>query len=136
MVRFLVRVLINGIAIWLTSLWLGGVDIVVGEGAVDTGRSWLDTVIVVAVIAVIFTLVSMVIKPIVQILSIPFYILTLGLFHLVVNALMLLLTSWISGLTNYGLVVDGWWTAVLAALIISIIAVVLSIFMPDKKSNG
>lgn len=136
MVRFLVRVLINGIAIWLTSLWLGGVDIVVGEGAVETGRSWLDTVIVVAVIAVIFTLVSMVIKPIVQILSIPFYILTLGLFHLVVNALMLLLTSWISGLTNYGLVVDGWWTAVLAALIISIIAVVLSIFMPDKKSNG
>lgn len=135
MLRFLVRVLINGIAIWLTALWLGGVEIVVGEGALDTGRSWLDTLIVVAVIAVIFTLVSMVIKPIVQILSIPFYILTLGLFHLVVNALMLLLTSWISGLTNYGLVVDGWWTAVLAALIISVIAVVLSIFMPDKKAN-
>jgi putative membrane protein len=136
MLRFLVRVLINGIAIWLTALWLGGVEIVVGEGALDTGRAWLDTLIVVAVIAVIFTLVSMVIKPIVQILSIPFYILTLGLFHLVVNALMLLLTSWISGLTNYGLIVDGWWTAVLAALIISVIAVVLSIFMPDKKANG
>lgn len=133
--RFLVRVLINGLAIWLTSLWINGVDIIAGDNAPDTGRSWLDTVIVVAVVALIFTAVNAIVKPIVQILAIPFYVLTLGLFHLVVNALMLLLTSWISGLTRFGLVVDGFWTAVLAALVISIIALVLSIFLPDEKKK-
>lgn len=136
LLRFLVRVLINGLAIWLTSLWINGVDIVAGADAPDTGRSWLDTVIVVAVIAVIFTLVNAIVKPIVQLLSLPLYVLTLGLFHLVVNALMLMLTSWISEQTNFGLVVDGFWTALLAALVISIIALVLSIFMPgDKKKR-
>src|SRR5690606_4729232 len=114
------RVLINGLAIWLTSLWINGVEIVSGDSVPDTGRSWLDTAIVVAVIAVIFTLVNAIVKPIVQIMAIPFYVLTLGLFHLVVNALMLLLTSWISGMTNFGLVVDGFWTAMLAALVIAI----------------
>lgn len=136
MLRFIVRVLINGVAIWLTSLMISGVDIVAGSRAPDTGRAGLDTAIIVAVIAVIFTLVNMLVKPIVQILSIPFYVLTLGLFHLVVNALMLLLTSWISTLTSFGLVVDGWWTAVLAALIISIIALLLSVFMPAEKSSS
>lgn len=134
--RFLVRVLINGLAIWLTSLWLDGVDVVAGDSAPDTGRSWLDTAIVVAVVALIFTAVNAIVKPIVQVLAIPFYVLTLGLFHLVVNALMLLLTSWISGLTSFGLVIDGYWTALLAALVISVIALVLSIFLPDKRKHS
>lgn len=97
MLRFLVKVLINGIAIWLTSLWIGGVDIVAGSGAPETGDPVLNTVIVVAVIAAIFTLVNAIVKPIAKALALPLYLLTLGLFFLVVNALMLLLTSWISG---------------------------------------
>lgn len=131
MLRFLVKVLINGIAIWLTSLWIGGVDIVAGSGAPETGEPVLNTVIVVAVIAAIFTLVNAIVKPIAKALALPLYLLTLGLFFLVVNALMLLLTSWISGYTSFGLTVDGFWTAVLAALVISIISVVLSVILPD-----
>jgi putative membrane protein len=124
--KFVIRVIVNGIAIWLTSLWLSGVD-VVSDGTP------LNTVIVVAVVALVFTLVNAIVKPIVKVLSLLFYILTLGLFFLVVNALMLLLTSWITSFTEYGLSVDGFWTAVLAGLVISVISLVLNLVLPDGK---
>lgn len=133
--RFLVRVLINGFAIWLTTLMFSDVSIVFGDNAPNTSREWLNTVLVLAVISAVFTLVQTFVKPVVQILSIPFYILTLGLFHLVINALMLLLTSWLTSFTSFGLTVDGWWTAVLAAIVISIVSVLLSVFVPERKSD-
>ncbi len=81
------------------------------------------------------TLVNAIVKPLVKLVSILFYILTLGLFFLVVNALMLLLTSWITGFTDYGLEVDGFWTAVLAGLIITVISVILTVILPDGKKK-
>ncbi|MBZ2198718.1 phage holin family protein [Occultella gossypii] len=125
---FVIKVIINGIAIWLTSLWLSGLELA-------TDGTPLGTLIVVAVVALVFTLVNAIVKPIVQVLSIPFYILTLGLFHLVVNALMLMLTSWLTSFTTYGLTVDGFWSAVLAALVISIIAVILTLILPDGRKK-
>jgi putative membrane protein len=125
---FVIKVIINGIAIWLTSLWLSGLELA-------TDDTPLGTLIVVAVVALVFTLVNAIIKPIVQVLSIPFYILTLGLFHLVVNALMLMLTTWLTSFTTYGLTVDGFWSAVLAALVISIIAVILTLILPDGRKK-
>ena len=68
-----------------------------------------------------------------QLLSLPLLILTLGLFTLVINALMLMLTAWISSGTSYGLTVDGFWTAVWGALIISIVNFLLSAFVPDNR---
>lgn len=129
--RFLIKVLINGVALWLTSLWVSGMDFIVDTGLTDSPA--LDTVIVVALVAAVFTLVNAIIKPLVKIVSILFYILTLGLFFLVVNALMLMLTSWITTFTDYGLRVEGFWTAVLAALIISIISLILTLILPDGK---
>lgn len=135
MLRFIVKVIVSGVAIWLTSLMIDGVTIVAGSGAPETGYPVLNTVIVVAVVALIFTLVNSIVKPIVKALAFGLYILTLGLFFLVVNGLMLLLTSWISSHTSFGLTVDGFWTAVLAALVISIISLLLSVIVPDKKSS-
>lgn len=129
--RFVIKVLINGIALWLTSLWVSGVDFITDHDL--TTSPVLNTVIVVAIVAAVFTLVNAIVKPIVKVVSFLFYILTLGLFFLVVNALMLLLTSWITGFTDYGLRVDGFWTAVLAALIISIISLVLTVILPDGR---
>ena len=68
-----------------------------------------------------------------QLLSLPLLILTLGLFTLVINALMLMLTAWITSGTSYGLTVDGFWTAVWGALIISIVNFLLSAFVPDNR---
>lgn len=124
--RFIIKMLANGLAIWLTSMWLNGIRL-------QTDGSWQDTLLVVAVVAFIFTAVNAIVKPLVQIVSIVFYILTLGLFFLVVNALMLLLTSWVSSWFGIGLVVDGFLAAVLAALVISIISVIVTAILPSPK---
>lgn len=124
--RFVIKVIINAIALWLTSLWISGIEFI-------TDDTVLGTVIVVAIVAAVFTVVNAIVKPIVKVVSILFYILTLGLFFLVVNALMLLLTSWLTTFTDYGLRVDGFWTAVLAGLVITIISVILSVVLPDGR---
>lgn len=126
--RFILRFLVSGVAIWLTSLLINGFEI-------DTDGSWQNTLLVVAVIALIFTLVNTIVKPLVKIVSLPFYILTLGLFFLVVNALMLMLTSWLSGLIGFGLEVDGFLTAVLGALIISLISLPLMVILPNPDRD-
>ena len=76
------------------------------------GDTTLARVGIIFVVAVIFGLVNAIIKPIVQIISIPLYILTLGLIHIVINALMLWITSWITEhTTHWGLYIeDFWWT--------------------------
>jgi len=116
---FVVRVLINGVAIWLATLILPGLTIV---GADTTAQS----IGIILLVALVFGLVNAIVKPVVAILSIPLYILTLGLFTLIVNALMLTLTEWITEQTSWGLRIDDFGTAILGALIISIVSFVLS----------
>lgn len=124
--NFVIRLVVNAFAIWLTSLIVPGVQITAAE---STG----EQVLVVAVIGLVFTLVNAFVKPIVQFLSIPFYIITLGLFTLVVNALMLLLTGWITGFTQWGLTVDGFWTAVLGGLVIAVISWLVGLVLPERS---
>lgn len=116
---FVVRVVINGIAIWLATLVLPGLEIV------GTGTT-LQTVGIIALVALVFGIVNAVVKPILTLVSLPLYILTLGLFTLVVNALMLMLTAWITEQTDWGLRIDNFGTAVLGALIVSVVSFVLS----------
>lgn len=126
---FLIRLVINAVAIWLTSMWVTGIEIT--EADTPGGQ-----ILIVLVIALVFGLVNAFIKPIVQILSIPFYIITLGLFTLVVNALMLLLTGWLTRFTSWGLEVDGFWTAVWGGLIISVISWLLSLVVPGSRRSA
>lgn len=128
--RFILRLIISGFAIWVASLWINGIE-------VESDGSWQNTLFVIAVVALIFTVVNTLVKPLVKIISLPLYILTLGLFFLVVNALMLMLTSWLSGLVGVGLDVDGFGTAVLGALLIAVITLILSLVIPgSRNSNG
>ncbi|GEL96044.1 phage holin family protein [Cellulomonas composti] len=122
---FFVRVLVNGFAIWLAAAILSGFDIVGGD------TTW-ERIGIVLVVAVIFGIVNAVVKPIVQFLSIPLYILTLGLFTLIVNALMLLLTEWLTDFVGWGIWIDGFWDAVWAALLISLFSFGLSLLIPDR----
>lgn len=123
---FLIRLLVNAVAIWLTAYFLDGVSLTEAE-------TTLDQVIVVAVVALVFTVVNAVVKPVVKVLSLPLTILTLGLFTLVINALMVLLTSWITGFIDWGLSVDGFWWAVGAGLVISLVTWVLNLVLPGKR---
>lgn len=120
---FLVRLVVNGLAIWLTTFIIDGIDL---PAASTTG----EQVLTVAVVALVFTLVNMIVRPVVALLSLPFYILTLGLFFVVVNALMLMLTGWITGFTDFGLVVDGFVPALLGGLVIAVAAWILHALIP------
>lgn len=125
---FVVRVLISGVALWLTEVLLPGVSIV---GA-DT--TWGRIGVLLAV-ALVFGVVNAVVKPIVHVLSIPLYILTLGLFTLVVNALMLMLTAWITELTSWGLRIDNFGDAFIGALIVSVVSFALSLAVPRSRER-
>ncbi|MCL1868991.1 MAG: phage holin family protein [Promicromonosporaceae bacterium] len=129
--NFVVRVLVSALALWVTSLVIPRrFDIV------DNGTA-LGTVIAVVVVALIFNLVNSIIRPIVKVLSLPLYLLTLGLFSLVVNAAMLWLTTWITQHwfthQHWGIAVHGgFWSYVLAALILAILQVIIGAFAPKR----
>jgi putative membrane protein len=122
MVGFLLRAALTGVALWVVTLIVPGIDFVGFDSRVGE-------VGVIFVVAVIFGLVNAIIKPIVQIISIPLYILTLGLIHVVINALMLWITSWITEhTTHWGLYIDDfWWTAIFGAIVLSIVSWLLSL---------
>ncbi|HET6636025.1 MAG TPA: phage holin family protein [Streptomyces sp.] len=124
MTNFLIKTLANAAAL-LVATWLLADITLTGE---STGRKTLTLILV----ALIFGLVNFVVKPLVKLLSLPVLILSLGLFSLVINALMLLLTSWLADSFDLAFHVEGFWTAVLGGLIISIVAWILHVVLPDE----
>ena len=125
---FVIRAGLTGFALWVVTKVVHGLGFVGGD-------TRLQRVGIIFVVAVVFGLVNAFIKPVVQILSIPLYILTLGLFHIVVNALMLWITAWITeNTTHWGLVIDHfWWTAIKAAIVLSIVSWVLSLVVRSAR---
>lgn len=123
---FLLRAALTGFALWLVTLLVGGIKFVGGD-------TTLQRIGIIFVVGVIFGLVNAFIKPVVQLLSIPLYILTLGLIHIVINALMLWITAWITEhTTHWGLYIDHfWWTAIWAAILLSIVSWLLGIVTRD-----
>ena len=129
---FLLRPAVTGLALWVVTLIVPGINFVGGD-------TTLQRVGIVLVVAVIFGLVNAIIKPIVQVLSIPLYILTLGLIHVVINALMLWITAWITEhTTHWGLQISHfWWTAIWAAIVLSIVSWAFSLpFRSAERAVG
>jgi putative membrane protein len=123
MTNFLIKTLANAAAL-LVATWLLADITLTGD---STGRKTLTLILV----ALIFGLVNFVVKPLVKLLSLPVLILSLGLFSLVINALMLLLTSWLADSFDLAFHVEGFWTAVLGGLIVAIVAWVLHVVLPE-----
>ncbi|ABL05194.1 phage holin family protein [Mycobacterium ulcerans] len=125
---FLLRAAVTGFALWVVTLCISGIRFVGGD-------TTLEKIGIIVVVAVIFGLVNAIIKPIVQFLSIPLYILTLGLIHVVINAFMLWITARITeDTTKWGLQIDHfWWTAVWAATLLSIVSWLLSLLTRDLR---
>ncbi|MBC7401962.1 MAG: phage holin family protein [Microbacteriaceae bacterium] len=123
--RFLVRLLVNTVALWLTTLIVADGVKVVAFPPQDT----LAVVLTYLLVALIFGLVNGVIGNFIRIVAFPLYILTLGLLALVVNGLLLLLVSWISGLLGFGLVVDGFGWGVLGALVLALLSWLIGILI-------
>jgi putative membrane protein len=115
MKSFLFRAGLTGFALWLVTRELPGIYFIGGDTRVER-------VGIIFVVAVIFGLVNAFIKPVVKLLSLPLTIITLGLFHIIINAWMLWLTARITDrTTHWGLYIDHfWWTAIWAAILLSI----------------
>ena len=84
-------------------------------------------------VGLLLGIVSSFVAPIIKFLSIPFIIITLGLFLLVINALMLLFTEWLAGLFDVDFYVDGFWNAVGGAIVISIVTFIVSLLFGDTQ---
>ena len=111
-VRFLVNALALGVATWLL------------PGIMLTASTPEQRILAVLLAAVIFGLVNSVVKPLFVFVTSPVLLLTLGLFLLVINAALLLLTSWLAGVLGIGWHVDSFWSAFWGALLVSIVSFV------------
>ena len=124
MKNMIIRLLANAVALAIATWLISGITL---EGP-TTGRRILTLLIV----AAIFGVINAIVKPIVKLLSLPFIILTLGLLIFVINAAMLLLTSWITGKLDVQFHVDGFWSALLGSLVITVVGMILNMVLPDK----
>jgi len=123
-ISLIVRLVVNAIALWIAATVVTGVEF--------TSASTRDEVLTVLVVAAIFGVVNTLVRPIVKLFSLPAYLLTLGLFTFVVNALMLWLTSWLAGQLDVPFHVDGFWpAAVLGSLVVSFVSWLLNILLPQ-----
>ncbi|MEV5280810.1 phage holin family protein [Streptomyces sp. NPDC051994] len=125
MKNFVVKTIANAAAL-AVAIWLVKNITLTGD---SIGRKALTLILV----ALVFGVVNFLVKPVVKLLSFPLFILTLGLITLVINALMLLLTSWLADKLNLSFHVEGFWAAVVGGLIISIVSWAMHIVLPDDK---
>jgi putative membrane protein len=138
---FILRIIINAAALWVASWLLPGLEIsssaaseAVAESGVTAGTDAVGLVLAYLFIGAIFGTVNAFVRPLVRFLALPITILTLGLFTIIINAAMLYLTSWISSYTPVEFTIDSFfWTAVLAAIIISLVSVVAGVLPGARK---
>jgi putative membrane protein len=126
--QLVMRLVVNAVALAVAAWLLQGITF--------SGSSTASKVVTLIVVAAIFGLVNALIKPLATILSLPFIILTLGLLIFVINAMMLLLTSWISDGLDIPFEVDGFGTALIGALIITVVSWLMNVVLPDRLETN
>lgn len=118
-IRWIVTALGVGVAVWVVP----GITAIGG-----------DSTIAIAVLALILALINISVKPILQILSLPISVITLGFFYLIVNALMLELAAWAAnGIFSSGIAIDGFWSAFFGAIIISIVSSIVNSIIGNNE---
>jgi putative membrane protein len=123
MIRFFIRLLVNAAAIWVA------VQLVPGLNYVGSTTSLL-------IVALLFGVMNALVRPLLLLLTCPFIILTLGLFVLVVNTIMLSLTVWLSGIWDLGLTSSGFWATFLGAVVISIVSSIINLLIKDDNEDN
>lgn len=122
---FIARLVATMVGLWVTTLLVPSISI--------TSTTASETVIALAVIAFVFTLVNSIIKPVVETLAFPLYLLTFGLFALVTNSLLFALTGWLSTSLGIPMTTGGFLSCLAGAVITSVVASVVSGVLRDKK---
>jgi putative membrane protein len=124
MLHLLVRLAVNAIALWVA------IEIVPGIDHDGTGTSLL-------LIALVFGLVNALVRPFLLLMTCPLIVLTLGLFLVIVNAILLELTAWLSGpdVLNLGLTIDSFWSTLLGSIVISVLSGVINLVVKDVEAE-
>jgi putative membrane protein len=122
---FIIRTIVTAVAFWVATLIVDGIEV--------TGGSTTTDVLTLLGVALIFGVINAVLKPLIKIFGCFFYVITLGLIALVVNALLLMLTDWIAGLLDLPFEVDGFWDAFWGAIIIGVVSWLINLVIPDPK---
>lgn len=125
--RFLIRVLASAAALAVATAVVPGIELTTG--------SVTSKVLTLIAVALIFGVINAFLKPIVKIVGCAFYILTLGLIALVVNALLLWLTSWLADKLNLPWHITGFWPAFWGAIIVSVVGWLLGILIRDRDDK-
>jgi putative membrane protein len=121
-VRWIIKIVVNAIAIWVATAIVPGVDL--------TASDTLHKVVSFAVVGALFGVVNTVIKPIVSLFALPFIILTLGLMVFVINAFMLKLVDWLSGAIGINFSSGHFfWSTIGAAIVVSIVSMILNLVL-------
>jgi|SRR5688500_17175064 putative membrane protein len=116
--------LLNAAALWVAAALIPGLDFNGGPGRL-------------LLVAAVFGIVNSTLRPLLTILTCPLIVLTLGLFTLVINALMLLVTGWFSESWNLGFMVSGFWAAFFGGLVVGLVSMILSLaLMPKEPGVG
>src|SRR6476661_10480532 len=114
--------LLNAAALWAAALLIPGLDFNGGPGKL-------------LLVAAVFGIVNSTLRPLLTILTCPLIVVTLGLFTLVINALMLLATGRLSESWNLGFTVSGFWAAFFGGLVVGLVSTILSLVLAPKASR-
>jgi putative membrane protein len=121
MTKFILRLAINAIGLYLAVLIVPGIDL-------------RDNLVSILWLALIFGVINALFRPLLQFLTCPLIILTLGLFTLVINTFLFWLTSAIGQSFGFGLIISEpvWWNAFLGGLVVSVVSVVMTLILKDE----
>lgn len=125
--RFLLRVLVSAAALGVATWAVSGITLPAASGWSKAGT--------LLAVAVIFGVINATLKPLIKVVGCAFYVLTLGLVALVVNGLLLWLTSWVAGKLSLPFHITGFWAAFWGAIIVGLVSWVLNLFIRDKRSH-
>jgi putative membrane protein len=131
--RILTWLVTNAVALAVAAWLLDGIRV---TGPTQGQAELTEKIVPLVVVALILGIVSSLVKPVLTILSIPFIIVTLGLFLLVINAAMLLLTGWLADQLDIGFRVDGFWTAVGGAIVITVVTWIVDGLLGTDERRG
>jgi putative membrane protein len=114
--------ILNAAALWVAAALIPGLDFAGGPGKL-------------LLVAAVFGIANSTLRPLLTILTCPLIVLTLGLFTLVLNALMLMVTGWLSESWNLGFTVSGFWAAFFGGLVVGIVSLILSMAIAPKEEK-
>jgi putative membrane protein len=112
----------NGAALWVAAYFIPGL-------------SFTGGLVQLFLVAAVFGVVNSLVRPLLTVLTCPLIVLTLGLFSLVINALMLLLTGWVSSYWDLGFTVSGFWAAFWGGLVVGVVSLILSLLFPGRAEH-